>query len=69
VTTTTDFHLTRRESDVAQLLVHGMPNKLIARDLCISTRTVKGHLSEILRKTEAQSRTEAAVRLALASRP
>lgn len=67
--TLADYHLTRREQDVAQLLVCGTPNKNIARSLCISLRTTKGHVSMLMLKTQAHNRTEAAVRLALASRP
>jgi two-component system nitrate/nitrite response regulator NarL len=58
------YHLTHREEDVARLLLDGSPNKLIARDLCISTRTVKGYVTSILLKTESDNRTQAALRLA-----
>lgn len=37
----------------------GMPNKQIARALGISVRTVTVHVSNLLRKTGASSRTEA----------
>jgi len=52
-------HLTERESQVLQLLARGMLNKEIAEALSISERTVKFHVSAILRKLNAGNRTEA----------
>lgn len=43
--------LTRREREVCAALIEGKPNKVIARDLGISPRTVEDHRSEIFRKT------------------
>jgi DNA-binding NarL/FixJ family response regulator len=51
--------LTRREMEVLQLLAQGKPNKEIAEDLVITVRTVKFHISAILRKLGAGNRTEA----------
>jgi DNA-binding NarL/FixJ family response regulator len=42
-------------------LAEGMSNKQIARALGISVRTVTVHVSNLLRKTGAASRTEAAL--------
>jgi len=53
--------LTAREMEVLQLLAEGLPNKSIAQRLDISEHTVKFHVNAILRKLEAQSRTEAVV--------
>jgi DNA-binding CsgD family transcriptional regulator len=53
--------LTAREREVLGLLVEGMSNKQIARALGISVRTVTVHVSNLLRKTGAASRTEAAL--------
>ncbi|WP_213004215.1 helix-turn-helix domain-containing protein [Paractinoplanes toevensis] len=53
--------LTAREREVLGLLAEGMPNKQIARVLGISVRTVTVHVSNLLRKTGASSRTEAAL--------
>jgi len=58
-----DFHLTKREQDVARLLIGGLPNKSIARLLCLQPKTVEGHMSAIMIKTHADNRTMAAVRL------
>ncbi|MGH3747927.1 MAG: response regulator transcription factor, partial [Micromonosporaceae bacterium] len=53
--------LTARESQVLRCLASGMSNKQIARSLGISVRTVTVHVSNLLRKTGAASRTEAAL--------
>lgn len=52
--------LTARELEVLQLLAEGLPNKLIAQRLHISEHTAKFHVSAILLKLGAASRTEAA---------
>lgn len=51
--------LTNRESEVIQLLSKGFTNKEIARELVITERTVKFHVSSILGKLGAGNRTEA----------
>ena len=53
--------LTRREREVLALLARGRPNKVIARDLGVSERTVKTHVSNILGKLNLTDRTQAAV--------
>jgi DNA-binding NarL/FixJ family response regulator len=53
--------LTVRELEVLSLLVTGKSNKEIARDLYISTSTVKSHVTSILRALDLDSRTSAAV--------
>lgn len=47
--------LTARESEVMQLLIKGNANKVIARILDISSRTVEIHRKNILHKMEASS--------------
>jgi DNA-binding CsgD family transcriptional regulator len=59
-----DFHLTRRERDVAKLLLSGMANKNMARVLGVGPDAVKFHMRSILAKTHANNRTQAALRLA-----
>lgn len=56
--------LTAREEEVLQLLAQGKTNKEIAAELVITERTVKFHVSSILRKMDRGNRTEA-VRLAV----
>jgi len=62
--------LTERETDVLRLLAQGQANKHIARNLHISEKTVKVHVSNLLSKLGVQSRTQAAlyaVRIGLVS--
>jgi DNA-binding NarL/FixJ family response regulator len=51
--------LTDREGEVMRLLALGLANKEIGRDLGISEDTVKTHVSRILAKLGAHSRTQA----------
>jgi NarL family two-component system response regulator LiaR len=56
-----DYHLTDRERELLGLLVKGLSNPEIANRLTISLSTVKFHISSILAKLGASSRTEAVV--------
>ena len=51
--------LTRRETEVLQMLASGLANKEIAARFAISEHTVKFHVASILGKLGAASRTEA----------
>jgi DNA-binding NarL/FixJ family response regulator len=53
--------LTDREREVLALVGQGLPNKLIARRLEISERTVKGHLTRIFERIGVTDRTQAAL--------
>lgn len=47
--------LSDRERQVLRLMLEGLPNKLIAREIGLSTRTVESHRSRIYLKLEADS--------------
>lgn len=51
--------LTPRQTEVLALLLKGLPNKLIARELNLSVETVKDHVAAVLRALEVNSRTQA----------
>jgi RNA polymerase sigma factor (sigma-70 family) len=53
--------LTPRERDILRLLAQGKSNKEIAQILFLSEKTVRNYVSNILRKLEVNSRTEAAL--------
>jgi len=53
--------LSPREREVLGLLVEGLPNKLIARRLGISEKTVKTHLTNVFRAIGVTDRTQAAL--------
>jgi DNA-binding NarL/FixJ family response regulator len=53
--------LSAREREVLELLVEGLANKLIARRLSISEKTVKAHLTRIFRVLDVTDRTQAAL--------
>ena len=53
--------LSTRERQILACLVDGQPNKTIARNLNMAEATVKVHLKALLRKIDAQNRTQAAI--------
>jgi two-component system response regulator DegU len=53
--------LSSRELEVLKLIVKGRSNKEIGQDLYISEKTVKNHISNILRKMSLEDRTQAAI--------
>jgi DNA-binding NarL/FixJ family response regulator len=56
--------LTSRQLDVLRLLLKGMSNKLISRQIDLAEATVKIHIRGILRALKVTTRTEALVKLA-----
>ena len=55
--------LTNRQVDVLRLLLKGMSNKLISRQIDLAEATVKIHVRGILRALNVTTRTEALVKL------
>ncbi|MGZ4275837.1 MAG: response regulator [Solirubrobacteraceae bacterium] len=53
--------LTARETEVLALIVRGRANKVIARELGISEKTVKAHVGRVLAKLGVADRTQAAL--------
>lgn len=51
--------LTAREEEVLRMIAEGLPNKAIAAELGITPHTVKFHVTSIMQKLGAASRTEA----------
>jgi DNA-binding NarL/FixJ family response regulator len=56
-----DLGLSARQREVLELLLKGLPNKLIARKLGISENTTKIHVSSVLRALGVASRTQALI--------
>jgi DNA-binding NarL/FixJ family response regulator len=53
--------LSDREREVLRCVAQGLPNKLIARSLGISEKTVKAHLTSIFQRIGVTDRTQAAL--------
>ncbi len=53
--------LTDREREVLRLVARGLPNKLIARELGISEKTVKAHLTTVFQRIGVTDRVQAAM--------
>ena len=53
--------LSPRELEVLELVGEGLPNKLIARRLEISEKTVKAHLTRVFAQLGVTDRTQAAL--------
>lgn len=56
------FVLSDREQEILELVATGMRNKDIAKKLGIAEKTVKNHVSNILKALHVNSRTEAAMK-------
>ena len=51
--------LTQRESEVLELMVRGLSNRAVAKQLVVGEETVKTHVRSIYRKLEATDRAQA----------
>lgn len=54
--------LTAREVEVLDLMARGLENRRIARELHLSDKTVRNHVSNVLTKLDAEDRSEAVLR-------
>jgi DNA-binding NarL/FixJ family response regulator len=52
-----DVELTKSEGKVLRYVARGLYNKEIAKEMCVSIRTVESHISNMLRKTTLENRT------------
>ena len=57
------FGLTGRQIAVAEGIIRGKPNKIIAHELGLSENTVKVHIRGIMKRLKARNRTEIAFKL------
>jgi DNA-binding NarL/FixJ family response regulator len=55
--------LTKKEIEIAKLVAEGYSNKVIAKELFITDKTVKTHLNRIYKKLEVTGRYELAAKL------
>jgi len=53
--------LTHRETEILNYIAQGYLNKQIAAELHISEQTIKNHVTSILRKLDANARTQAVI--------
>lgn len=60
------YGLTPRQLDVLGYICQGMSNKIIARALGMRETTVKAHVMQIMRRLNADNRTQVALRVAQA---
>jgi two-component system response regulator DesR len=60
---TTSFGLlSGRQREVLRLLAGGATNREIAKDLCLSPHTVKGHTTAVYKRLQVRNRAEAVLR-------
>jgi len=53
--------LSERQAEVLKLIARGASNKVICRELGLAERTVKAHVTAVLRALKVTSRTQAAI--------
>jgi DNA-binding NarL/FixJ family response regulator len=51
--------LTEREREVLDLMARGYENRRISRELYLSDKTVRNHVSNVMSKLDVESRSEA----------
>jgi DNA-binding NarL/FixJ family response regulator len=56
-----ELGLTERQIDVLALMMQGMSNKAVCRELNLAEATVKNHITAILRALKVSNRTEAVI--------
>ncbi len=57
------YKLSRRETQVLELVVQGLKNKEIAERLCICVYTIEDHLKKIMKKMQVGNRTSVIAKL------
>lgn len=55
--------LTKREKQIFDLLVNNYDSEEIAQVLCISSKTVRNHISNVIQKLGVKSRSHAVIEL------
>lgn len=55
--------LTKREKEIFVLLIQNKSTKQIAEELCISEKTVRNHISNVIQKLGVESRIQAVLEL------
>jgi LuxR family transcriptional regulator, transcriptional regulator of spore coat protein len=55
--------LTKREREIFELLITNKTTKEIAKELFISEKTVRNHISNVIQKLSVTSRTQAIIEL------
>ncbi|MDD4159884.1 MAG: response regulator transcription factor [Synergistaceae bacterium] len=53
-------HITQREREILYWIAHGMTNQEISEKMFLSEKTIKNHVSHILKKLDLRDRTKAA---------
>ena len=55
------FDLTNREKEILYWLAQGMSNTEMSEKMVLSEKTVKNHVSHVLKKLDLRDRTQAAI--------
>lgn len=63
VITADDLGLTTRQGEILAMIIQGLPNKRIARELKLAEQTVKEHISGILNRLGVKNRIEVITKL------